>query len=134
MSSQEQSSLDINRLKEAFGLDLDFTPASETLSDAVPSSLGTDSQAPDLSDLQRQRLGASGPSETVSDFQIQNDENLARRFTAPQDASQSGTAAEPGKRNRVYFRKPAQDVDTAEAFAPKPIIISGTTGTITERG
>jgi hypothetical protein len=135
MSSQEENDLEL--IKQTLGGDFDYRPADETLSDAKLKDFSVDVRTPSLSALKAQRLGwqtANGPN-PVAQTDANSRDNLFERFTsdAQEDLSSSPPAAnEP--RNRVYIKTPKTQSDLTEAFAPKPIVVSGTTGKVTERG
>lgn len=135
MSSQEHE--DVERIRETIGGNFDLVPADEVLSDAPLQNLSADAQAPSLSKLKKERLGSEEDSDSNpgEEHATNTRDDLFHRFTTAADnAHDAGTetAREP-VRNRVYLKKPKAKTDT-EAFAPKPVIVSGTTGKITERG
>jgi len=127
---------DIDLLKETIGSNFDFTPASETLSDVGPGSFEADAKAPDLSVLQRERLGVSEADGIVADSNSasRSSDDVMQRFTTSDQSTQSQGLAGNASPNRVYLKRPLQQSDATEAFAPKPVVISGVTGKVTERG
>lgn len=135
MSSHEND--DLERIRQTVGREFEFSPVDETLSDSMLKGLSVDAKAPGLSALKRQRLGVqeeSGHSSTLSDAASRED--LFDRFTTGvqnEPDAQVATYRESVK-NRVYLKKAKSQSDLTEAFAAKPVVVSGTTGKITERG
>jgi hypothetical protein len=136
MSSQQHE--DLERIRESIGGNFDLVPADETLSDAAIENITADATAPSLSTLKKQRLGSEEYSDSNPGEEHETDsrDDLFRRFTAAADDTHE-TAADAAREpvlNRVYLKKPKTQSDVTEAFAPKPVVVSGTTGKITERG
>jgi hypothetical protein len=136
MSSQQNE--DLERIRESIGGHFDFVPADEALSDAATENLTADATAPSLSTLKKQRLGSEENADSNPGEEHGSDsrDDLFRRFTTAADDTHE-TAAEAAREpvlNRVYLKRPKNQSDVTEAFAPKPVIVSGTTGKITERG
>jgi hypothetical protein len=135
MSSQHE---DLERIRESLGDGFDFVPADATLTDAAVENLSADAKSPSLSILRKHRLGSETSTDSNPGEGHESDarDDLFRRFaTAADDTHETATEAsrEPVI-NRVYLKKPKTQADVTEAFAPKPVIVSGTTGKITERG
>ena len=133
MSSQEHE--DLERIRETLGSGFDLVPADEVLSDAPLENLSADAQAPNLSRLKKERLGGEeySNSNPGAEHEANTRDDLFHRFTTAADSAQEAAADVAPVRNRVYLKKPKAKTDT-EVFAPKPVIVSGTTGKITERG
>lgn len=131
-----QQNEDLERIRETIGGDFDLVPADEVLTDAKVKHLSADAKAPDLSALKGERLGTEEHSHSNprEEHAAKPREDLFLHFTTAAEAQEPAT--EPVRdpvRNRVYLKKPKAQSDT-ETFAPKPVIVSGTTGKITERG
>lgn len=135
MSSQQHE--DLARIRESLGGEFDFVPADETLSDAAVENVQADAKAPNLSTLKKQRLDLdeSADSNPGEEHEPGSRDDLFRRFTTAADTHETAVESSPEPaRNRVYLKKPKAQADVTESFAPKPVIVSGTTGKITERG
>jgi hypothetical protein len=123
---------DVDLLKSTVGGDFDYTPASNALFDAVPSAEPA-VKAPDLSALKRQRLGSRAAS-IASDASDSSLDDVFSRFTKDKDQIEEPSVPEEPSFNRVYLKKSRDQSDATEEFAPKPVVISGKTGLVTERG
>ncbi len=131
-----QENEDLERIRQTVGGDFEFSPADETLSDAKLSDLSVDAKAPSLSALKRQRLGLQETPNPGVHADATSRDDLFERFTTgvQSEPGASTQASKEPTRNRVYLKKPKTQSDLTEAFAAKPIVVSGTTGKITERG
>ena len=131
---------DFQRIRESLGDSFDFVPADATLTDAAVGKLLADAKSPSLSILRKQFLASeiSTDSNPGEEHESDTRDDLFRHFTTATDDVHE-TAVEASSElmpviNRVYLKKPKILADVTEAFAPKPVIVSGITGKITERG